>query len=64
MFNMSTSKTISHSQNNLRKDRSTRYNAEIKASEEDIESGNFNSHNEVKNNIEQWKKKCINPKTL
>ncbi len=33
------------------------YNEDLKVAEEDIQSGNYYSHNEVKSKIEQWKKK-------
>ncbi|GGF25042.1 hypothetical protein [Flavobacterium limi] len=36
---------------------SEEYNNDLKVAENDIHSGNFYSHNEVKNKIEQWKKK-------
>lgn len=36
---------------------SERYNEDLKVAEEDIQSGNFYSHNEIKDQIEQWKKK-------
>ncbi|QLC65682.1 hypothetical protein LPB248_05030 [Flavobacterium sp. LPB0248] len=36
---------------------SERYNEDLKVAEEDIQSGNFYSHNEMKDQIEQWKKK-------
>jgi len=39
------------------KNSSEEYNEELKVAEEDIQSGNFYSHNDVKNKIEQWKKK-------
>ena len=36
---------------------SERYNEDLKVAEEDIQNGNYYSHNEIKNQIEQWKKK-------
>jgi hypothetical protein len=39
------------------KNYSEQYNEELKVAEEDIQSGNFESHNDVKDKIEQWKKK-------
>ncbi len=36
---------------------SEKYNEDLKVAEEDIQSGNFYSHNEIKDQIEQWKKK-------
>ncbi|MBF4516218.1 hypothetical protein IRZ71_07690 [Flavobacterium sp. ANB] len=39
------------------KDYLEQYNEELKVAEEDIQSGNFYSHSEVKDKIEQWKKK-------
>jgi len=41
----------------LQKSSSTEYNSELKTAEEDIQSGKFISHNEVKGEIEEWKKK-------
>ncbi|MFD2938654.1 hypothetical protein [Flavobacterium notoginsengisoli] len=36
---------------------SERYNEDLKVAEEDIQNGNYYSHNEIKDQIEQWKKK-------
>lgn len=33
------------------------YNEDLKVAEQDIQSGNFYSHNDIKDKIEQWKKK-------
>ncbi|TDO70461.1 hypothetical protein EV143_11184 [Flavobacterium chryseum] len=43
--------------NTLPKDYLEQYNEELKVAEEEIQNGNFYSHSEVKNKIEQWKKK-------
>lgn len=35
------------------------YNNTLELSEEEIQNGEFYSHNEIKNKIEQWKKQAI-----
>ncbi|WP_281234735.1 hypothetical protein [Flavobacterium gelatinilyticum] len=50
-------KTILDSRKTPSKNYSEEYNNDLKVAEEDIQSGNFYSHDEVKNKIEEWKKK-------
>jgi len=54
---LSALKTILESRNNSSKSYSEQYNDDLKVAEQDIQSGNYYSHNEVKDKIEQWKKK-------
>lgn len=54
---LSALKTILDSRNTAIKNYSEHYNDELKVAEEEIQSGNFYSHDEVKDKIEQWKKK-------
>lgn len=54
---LSALKTILDSRKLSPKNYSEQYNEELKVAEEDIQSGNFYSHNDVKDKIEQWKKK-------
>jgi hypothetical protein len=54
---LSALKTILDSRNTAPKAYSEHYNEELKVSEDDIKNGNFYSHDEVKDKIEQWKKK-------
>lgn len=54
---LSALKTILDSRKPSPKNYSEQYNEDLKVAEEDIQSGNFYNHNEVKNKIEQWKKK-------
>ena len=54
---LSALKTILESRNNSSKSYSEQYNDDLKIAEQDIQSGNYYSHNEVKDKIEQWKKK-------
>ncbi|KLT70109.1 hypothetical protein [Flavobacterium sp. ABG] len=54
---LSALKTILDSRNTAIKNYSEQYNNELKVAEEEIRSGNFYSHEEVKDKIEQWKKK-------
>lgn len=54
---LSALKTILDSRNTAIKNYSEHYNDELKVAEEEIRSGNFYSHEEVKDKIEQWKKK-------
>jgi hypothetical protein len=54
---LSALKTILESRNNSSKNYSEQYNDDLKVAEQDIQSGNYYSHNEVKDKIEQWKKK-------
>ncbi|TPG41582.1 hypothetical protein [Flavobacterium pectinovorum] len=54
---LSALKTILDSRSTSSKSYSQQYNDELKVAEEDIQSGNFYSHSEVKDKIEEWKKK-------
>ncbi|AXB56943.1 hypothetical protein [Flavobacterium fluviale] len=54
---LSALKTILESRKTLPKNYSERYNEDLNIAEEDIQSGNFYSHDEIKDKIEQWKKK-------
>jgi hypothetical protein len=54
---LSALKTILDSRKSSPENYSERYNEDLKVAEEDIQSGNFYSHNEVMDKIEQWKKK-------
>ncbi|MEO8239107.1 MAG: hypothetical protein ABI576_13470 [Flavobacterium sp.] len=54
---LSALKTILDSRNLAPKSYSEQYNEELKVAEDDIKSGDFYSHNEVKDKIEQWKRK-------
>ncbi|UUF16769.1 MULTISPECIES: hypothetical protein [Flavobacterium] len=54
---LSALKTILDSRKKSPINYSERYNEDLKVAEEDIQSGNFYSHNEIKDKIEQWKKK-------
>lgn len=54
---LSALKTILDSRNTTPKSYSEQYNEELKVAEDDIKNGNFYSHNEIKDKIEQWKKK-------
>ena len=55
---LSALKTILESRiTTLPKTYSEQYNEELKVAEEEIQNGNFYTHNEVKDKIEQWKKK-------
>ncbi|MTH14016.1 hypothetical protein [Flavobacterium sp. LC2016-01] len=54
---LSALKTILDSRKTSPKEYLEQYNDELKVAEEDIESGNFYSHDDVKNKMEQWKKK-------
>jgi predicted transcriptional regulator len=54
---LSALKTILDSRNTAIKNYSEHYNDELKVAEEEIRNGNFYSHEEVKDKIEQWKKK-------
>lgn len=54
---LSALKTILESRKPSSENYSERYNEDLKVAEEDIQSGNFYSHNEVMDKIEQWKKK-------
>lgn len=54
---LSALKTILESRITFPKTYSEQYNEELKVAEEEIQNGNFYTHNEVKDKIEQWKKK-------
>ncbi|KAF2512702.1 hypothetical protein EYY60_06230 [Flavobacterium zhairuonense] len=54
---LSALKTILDSRKTSPKDYLEQYNEELKVAEEDIREGNFYSHDDVKNKIEEWKKK-------
>lgn len=54
---LSALKTILDSRKPSPKNYLESYNDELKVAEEDIRSGNFYTHNEVKDKIDQWKKK-------
>ncbi|WP_426486018.1 hypothetical protein [Flavobacterium sp. 2] len=54
---LSALKTILDSRKTSPKEYLEQYNDELKVAEEDIEKGNFYSHDDVKNKIEQWRKK-------
>ncbi|WP_281309779.1 hypothetical protein [Flavobacterium flavigenum] len=54
---LSALKTILDSRKNSPKDYSEEYNNDLKVAEDDIDSGNFYSHDDIKDKIEQWKKK-------
>ena len=55
---LSALKTILESRiTTLPKTYSEQYNEELKVAEEEIQNGNFYTHNGVKDKIEQWKKK-------
>lgn len=50
-------KTIIESKSKAQNDYLEEYNNELLLAEEEIEKGNFFSHQEVKDKMEQWKKK-------
>jgi hypothetical protein len=50
-------KTIIESKSKAQNDYLEEYNNELLLAEEEIEKGNFFSHQEVKGKMEQWKKK-------
>jgi hypothetical protein len=50
-------KTIIESKSKAKNDYLEEYNNELLLAEEEIEKGNFFSHQEVKDKMEQWKKK-------
>ncbi|MFB9079507.1 hypothetical protein ACFFLS_06440 [Flavobacterium procerum] len=54
---LSALKTILDSRKTSPKNYPEEYNNDLKVAEEDIQGGNFYSHDEVKDKIEQWKKK-------
>jgi hypothetical protein len=54
---LSALKTILDSRSNSFKSYSSHYNEDLQVAEEDIQNGNFYSHKEIKDKIEQWKKK-------
>ena len=54
---LSALKTILDSRSNKPKNYLEEYNNELFVAEEDIKKGNSYSHNQVKENIEEWKKK-------
>jgi len=54
---LSALKTILDSRKPTPKNYADQYNEELKVAEQEIQNGNFYSHNEVKDKIEQWKKK-------
>ncbi len=54
---LSALKTILDSRKASPKSYSEEYNNDLKVAEEDIRDGYFYSHNEMKDKIEQWKKK-------
>jgi hypothetical protein len=54
---LSALKTILDSRSNTPKNYLEEYNNELFVAEEDIKKGNSYSHNQVKENIEEWKKK-------
>lgn len=54
---LSALKTILDSRKSTPKNYSEKYNEELKVAEQEIQNGFFYSHNEVKDKIEQWKKK-------
>ncbi|MDW8852033.1 hypothetical protein SD960_18160 [Flavobacterium sp. MMLR14_040] len=54
---LSALKTILDSRKPTPKNYAEQYNEELKVAEQEIQNGNFYSHNEVKDKIEQWKKK-------
>lgn len=54
---LSALKTILESRITPPKTYSEQYNEELKVAEEEIKNGNFYTHNEVRDKIEQWKKK-------
>lgn len=54
---LSALKTILESRKTTPKNYLEQYNEDLKVAEEEIQSGNFYSHSDVKNKIEEWKKK-------
>ncbi len=54
---LSALKTILDNRKTSPKEYLEQYNNELKVAEEDIEKGNFYSHDDIKNKMEQWKKK-------
>lgn len=54
---LSALKTILDSRKTIVKAYSEQYNAELKVAEDDIQNEDFYSHSDVKDKIEQWKKK-------
>lgn len=54
---LSALKTILDSRKTAPKTYSEHYNEELKVAEDDIQNGDFYSHSDVKDKIEQWKKK-------
>jgi len=54
---LSALKTILDSRKTVVKTYSEQYNEELKVAEDDIQNGDFYSHSDVKDKIEQWKKK-------
>jgi len=54
---LSALKTILDSRKPTPENYAEQYNEELKVAEQEIQNGNFYSHNEVKDKIEQWKKK-------
>lgn len=54
---LSALKTILDSRKHSPENYSEQYNEDLKVAEENIQSGNFYTHSEVKDKIEEWKKK-------
>lgn len=54
---LSALKTILDSRKPSPKNYLEQYNEDLKVAEEDIQNDNFYTHNQVKDKIEQWKKK-------
>lgn len=54
---LSALKTILESRITPAKTYSEQYNDELQVAEQEIQQGNFYSHKDVKDKIEQWKKK-------
>ena len=54
---LSALKTIVDSREATPTNYAEQYNEELKIAEQEIQNGNFYSHSEVKDKIEQWKKK-------
>lgn len=54
---LSALKTILDSRKSTPKNYAEQYNEELKVAEQEIQNGNFYSHSEIKDKIEQWKKK-------
>ncbi|MCI9845846.1 hypothetical protein [Flavobacterium pectinovorum] len=52
-------KTILDSRKTSPKEYSEDYNNDLKVAEDDIHNGNFYSHDEVKDKIEQWQRKLL-----